>query len=232
MIIDFHTHVLPAMDDGSRSVEESLQMLRMEAEQGIFHVVATPHFYPQYDNPEQFLRKRTAAEMQLREAMAKETGMPELTVGAEVYFFPGISESDALSQLTIGENGYILLEMPKSPWKDSMYKEVEYIYTRQGITPVIAHVDRYISPFRTYGIPERLAELPCYVQGNASFFLHASTRGMAMRMLRKQQIHLLGSDCHNVAGRPPRLGDAVAKIQRCLGDAALDQIAAYQNNLL
>ena len=60
MIIDFHTHVLPAMDDGSRSVEESLQMLRMEAEQGIFHVVATPHFYPQYDNPEQFLRKRTA----------------------------------------------------------------------------------------------------------------------------------------------------------------------------
>ena len=82
MIIDFHTHVLPAMDDGSRSVEESLQMLRMEVEQGIFHVVATPHFYPQYDNPEQFLRKRTAAEMQLREAMAKETGMPELTVGA------------------------------------------------------------------------------------------------------------------------------------------------------
>lgn len=232
MIIDFHTHILPGIDDGSKSLDESLRMLRMEAEQGIGHVVATPHFYPRYDNPEHFLQKRNAAEMQLREAMAKEQGLPELSVGAEVYFFSGISESEMLSQLTIGTNRYILLEMPQPPWRESMYREMEDIYSRQGIVPIIAHVDRYISPFRTYGIPERLAELPCYVQGNASFFLHASTRGMAMRMLRKQQIHLLGSDCHNVAGRPPRLGDAVAKIQRCLGDAALDQIAAYQNNLL
>ena len=57
-VIDFHSHILPGIDDGSASVEQSIAMLRMEAEQGIDHVVATPHFYPQYDTPEHFLRKR------------------------------------------------------------------------------------------------------------------------------------------------------------------------------
>ena len=61
-VIDFHSHVLPGIDDGSPSVEASVEMLRMEAEQGIRHVVATPHFYPRHDTPEHFLRRRAEAE--------------------------------------------------------------------------------------------------------------------------------------------------------------------------
>ena len=57
-VIDFHSHILPGIDDGSKNVEESLQMLRMMAKQGITHVVATPHFYPQHDTPESFLKRR------------------------------------------------------------------------------------------------------------------------------------------------------------------------------
>ena len=60
-IIDFHSHVLPGIDDGSKSVEQSIAMLKREAEQGITHVVATPHFYPQEDRPEKFLRRREKA---------------------------------------------------------------------------------------------------------------------------------------------------------------------------
>ena len=83
-IIDFHSHILPEIDDGSASVEQSIEMLRMEAEQGIGHVIATPHFYAKYDTPKNFLEKRNEAEARLREEMAKHEGLPHLSVGAEV----------------------------------------------------------------------------------------------------------------------------------------------------
>ena len=224
MIADFHTHVLPGIDDGSASVEESLGMLRMEAAQGIRHVVATPHFYPRHDSPERFLERRDRAEKLLRERIAQEPGLPEISVGAEVYFFPGISDSDALKQLTIGEKRFILIEIQEAPWGDHVFRELEGIYVKQGLVPVIAHIDRYIAPFRTYGIPERLEDLPVLVQANAGFFLRSATKGMAMRMLSKGQIHLLGSDCHNLSNRPPRLGEAVDAIRKRLGDHVLERI--------
>ena len=54
-IIDFHSHILPGIDDGSADPEESLELLRRSARQGIRKMVATPHFYPRYDSPEKFL---------------------------------------------------------------------------------------------------------------------------------------------------------------------------------
>lgn len=224
MIADFHSHVLPGIDDGSASLEESLGMLRMEAAQGIRRVVATPHFYPRHDSPERFLERRDRAEKLLRERLAEEPGLPEISVGAEVYFFPGISDSDALKQLTIDKKRFILIEIQEAPWGEHVFRELEGIYVKQGLVPVIAHIDRYIAPLRTYGIPERLAELPVLVQANAGFFLRPATKGMAMRMLSKGQIHLLGSDCHNMRNRPPRLGEAADAIRKRLGDRVLERI--------
>lgn len=230
-IIDFHSHVLPGIDDGSASLEESIELLRKLYRQGISHVVATPHFYPRHDDPVSFHEKRREAEQLLREEMEFHADMPELTVGAEVHFFPGISQSDVLEGLTIGENRCILIEMPGSPWAQNMYRELEEIHTRQGLIPIVAHVDRYMSPLRTHGIPDRLAELPVLVQANASFFLHGSTRPLALKLLRQDKIHLLGSDCHNLTTRPPLLGDAIEVIRQKLGEEVLEQIRGYQRDL-
>ena len=231
MVTDFHSHVLPGIDDGSTSVEESIAMLRMAAEQGVRRVIATPHFYPRHDSPEHFLEKRNLAESALREAMSRETDLPELSIGAEVHFFSGISNSDILHQLTIDGKCCILIEMPPAPWSDSMYRELEQIWRQWGIRPIIAHVDRYISRFRTHGIPERLAQLPVAVQANAGFFLQGSA-SMAMRMLKKGQIHLLGSDCHNLSSRRPNLGAAAEKIRSRQGQEALDRIAFLERDIL
>lgn len=226
-VIDFHSHILPGIDDGSKNVEESLQMLRMMAKQGITHVVATPHFYPQHDTPERFLRRRAEAEAALREAMARENGLPKLSVGAEVYYFRGISDSDAIKELTVDHKKCILIEMPSAPWTQTMYQELEALSVKRGLTPVIAHLDRYIGPFRTHGIPKRLATLPVLVQANAEFFLERSTSAMALRMLKKGSIHLLGSDCHNMKSRKPNLGDALEWIRRKLGK---DIVTALNEN--
>ena len=222
MLVDFHSHLLPNVDDGSKSLEESIALLRMEAEQGIRHVVATPHFYPQHDTPERFLRRRAEAEQRLREEMEKYTGLPEVHIGAEVYFFNGISKADAISALTIDDKRCILIEMPYAPWTDAMYHELEGIYTKRGLIPIVAHLDRYIGRFRTFGIPQRLRELPVYVQANADFFLERRTGAKALRMLKDETIHLLGSDCHNLTSRKPNLGMAAERIEKKLGRAAME----------
>lgn len=231
-IVDFHSHILPGIDDGSSSLEESIALLRLEAEQGIRQLVATPHFYPRYETPEAFLQKRDAAEKSLRAAMKKVGNLPEIHMGAEVYFFRGISESDFLPQLTIQGNQCILIEMPPAPWPEYIYQELEAIWHRRGITPVVAHIDRYIAPFHTHKIPQRLQQLPVLVQANASFFLENRTRRMALKLLRADQIQLLGSDCHNLDSRPPRLGPAIKLIEEHLGQQVLDRIRSYQKDVL
>ena len=227
---DFHSHILPGVDDGSTCVEESLQMLRLEAEHGVQRVIATPHFYPRYDTPERFFARRDRAMAELQEAMAKEEGLPEITLGAEVYFFPGMSESDVLNRLTIGAGAHILVEMPFGNWTPEMYRELENIRVRRGIVPIVAHVDRYIRPFHTHGIPKRLAELPVLVQANTEFFLDRSTSSMAMRMLKADMIHFVGTDCHNLTARKPNMDQALQKIQKKLDQSVLDRLEEYEQS--
>jgi protein-tyrosine phosphatase len=230
--VDFHSHILPGVDDGSRSVEESLEMLRAEARQGIGTVVATPHFYANHDTPERFLRRRAAAWEMLQTAMAQEAGLPEIILGAEVYYFSGISDSDQLHRLTTGQKRYIMLEMPTVPWTQNMYQEMENIYTKHGITPIIAHIDRYISPLRHRQILDRLEDLPVLVQANSDFFLRPMTAPLALRMLKEKRIHLLGSDCHNCSTRKPELGRAIEKIEKHLGASALEHLRFYEETVL
>lgn len=229
---DFHTHILPGVDDGSHSEEESLEMLRMERSQGISRVVATPHFYPSHDTPEKFLKRRAAAWEKLQAAMADSPELPQVILGAEIYYFPGISDSEALFRLTSAQKSFIMLEMPLSPWTESMFRELESIHVKHSITPIIAHIDRYIRPFRTYGIPDRLAELPVLVQANGSFFLRPATAPMALRMLKENRIHLLGSDCHNTSSRKPNLGKAVQKIEKHLGPSAVERLRSFEDLVL
>ena len=232
MVIDFHSHILPGIDDGSASLEESIALLRMEAEQGVRHVVATPHFYARYDSPDRFLEKRDRAEAALRQEMEKHPGLPEVTVGAEVYFFRGMSQSEFLPRLTIGSENCVVVEMPHGPWKDDVCRELTAIWEDRRILPIIAHIDRYIRPFHTHGIPKLLRQLPVFVQANADFFLERSTASMALKMLKTDQIQLLGSDCHDLEDRKPNLGAAVQQIRRKLGDRVLDTIAEYERKVL
>ena len=224
MLTDFHSHILPGVDDGSDSVETSVKLLEAEKEQGVCRIVATPHFYPKQDSPARFLRRREAAFQQLLEKTENRQGLPQIKKGAEVFFFSGISSSDQLEQLTIDGKRCILIEMPVGEWSKNMYRELEEIYSQRSILPLIAHVDRYIRPFHTRGIPEQLAHLPVMVQANAGFFIRRSTRHMALSMLKKRQIHILGSDCHNLTDRRPNLAQAEAIIRDSLGEETLQWI--------
>lgn len=230
-LIDFHTHILPGIDDGSRSTGESLALLRIEAEQNIRHVVMTPHFYTSRESLSHFLEKRARALERLREAAKGIENLPRLSVGAEVRMFEGISQSEFLPELAISGSNSILIEMPMPPWSESLLQELAQIRYQRELIPIIAHIDRYISPFRTRGIPETFANLPVLVQASGSFFTNRSTKNLALKLLREDKIHLLGSDCHNLSSRPPNLREALSVIENKFGKNAILHINSIESGI-
>ena len=231
-MVDFHSHILPQMDDGSRSVEMSLDMLAREAEQGVSLVVATPHFYPLEEDPEQFLSRRTEAERCLRDALGAKAGLPQVVVGAEVAYFRGMSDCDALRSLQIGDTAALLVELPRAPWPEQVYRELLGIVTKQNLTPIVAHVERYLPSFRCRVFLDRLLELPILLQANAGFFIDRKTGRKALNLLREGKLHLLGSDCHDLTERTPNIGAAEALIGRYLGEKALRNIRYSEQMVL
>ena len=111
-MIDFHSHILPGMDDGSKNIEESLALLRMLAEQGVKKVVATPHFYANDESVEKFLARRQQSYESLRAALP--AGMPEILLGAEVRYYQGISRLKELKELCVQGSNLLLLERPET----------------------------------------------------------------------------------------------------------------------
>lgn len=228
MLTDFHSHILPGMDDGSADVTMSLEMLRREELQGIARVVATPHFYARYEDPQRFLQRREQAEQKLRAAMADQSDMPELLMGAEVHYFRGIAESEVLTELSIRGTNSILVELPVGHWDDGICRDLRDIWEKRGLTPIVAHIDRYIRPLQTHGIPKLLQQLPVLVQANAEFFLDRTTAAMALKLLKADQIQLLGSDCHNLTDRKPNLAEAIQRIETKLGRGPIEKLLSYE----
>lgn len=231
MFSDFHTHILPCVDDGSRSLGQSMEMLRRCRKMGIRNVVLTPHFYADRDHPDRFFPRRSRALTALQEAAAGDD-FPILIPSAEVHYFPNMGSSDVLRKLTIGDSHYILVEMPMCRWSERMYRDLEMIRVNQGLTPIIAHLDRYLTPFHTGKVLRRISELPVMVQVNGEFFLERRTMRLALRMLKRGQIHLVGSDCHNLTDRKPNLGPVREMIRSKLGTEPLKRIAYYEQRVL
>ena len=223
---DFHSHVLPGIDDGSGSVGLSLQMLDMWRGQGIARVCATPHFYAEHDSPERFLRRRNEAWQALASAMEKGAGYPSILLGAEVRYFPGISGTSALPELCLEGTRLLLLEMPFARWTDRMLGEVADI-RRQGLIPVAAHLERYMG-FNSKEQIRRFMDLDILIQCNAEFFLSWRTSRRAMRLLGEERVHFLGSDAHNVTSREPNLGLALQLIEKKLGARALRRLDSME----
>ena len=227
-VTDFHTHILPSIDDGSDSVETSLLMLERQMAQGIKKVVVTPHFYPSSDNPDHFLSKRSSVYQKLKDAAKEKNNLPELVLGAEVYFFEGISDCEYLSQMAIENTRCVMIEMPFKHWSDRNLSELVGIKQKLGLVPVLAHVDRYVRPFSYKKTFDRLSGLPVIIQVNSSFFINKSTRRCALKLLKQGKIHILGSDCHNETSRVANIGAALEIIKKAQGEKTVTLMQEFE----
>ena len=218
-MVDFHSHFLPGIDDGAEDVPTGAEMLRESYRQGVRVICATPHFYADEDDPKRFLARRDEAFRRLRDALAGEKEIPEIVLGAEVLYFPGISVADEVRALAVGDTPFLLIEPPMVPWSETMLDEIEQCGASLRCVPVVAHIDRYMRMLRAPELIDRVRGRRMLVQVNAGFFLHPEHSGRALELLREGRIHFIGSDCHDPVRRPPNLGPAEETIKEAgLGD--------------
>ena len=228
-MIDFHSHVLPAIDDGSQSVEESMEMLRALKRQGVDTVVATSHFYATHRSPQSYVQHRDAAFEELKQVLTDDC--PRIILGAEVLYFPGISHMDELGSLCIEGTDLLLLEMPFTTWSEAMIAEVNEMARSHRVQLMMAHIERYYFQQRV-SVWDGFLRKGILMQSNADFFLPFWEGRKALKLLREGRIHLLGTDCHNMGDRRPRMDEAVARIRRSLGDEAIQEIDDLGHHLL
>lgn len=225
-MIDFHTHILPAIDDGSRSIEQTKELLRQAQEQGIHHILATPHFYADRDSAGRFLKKREESFAEVKKLSEKGDWIPEIRTAAEVYYFPGIGKADVLPRLCMEGSRLLLLELPFAQWTSGIYRDVEDIIDKQKLTVMLAHVERYYEFQKDKRTWRDMFELPVYAQINAGSFLRHSKRSFALKFIKAGHQVLLGSDCHNPEIRPSNLKAGREVISKKLGDGVLEEIDA------
>lgn len=209
-MIDFHTHILPGIDDGSRDVEESLAMLREEARQGVQGVILTPHFYAGEQSIERFLRRRQRAWQQLLPYL--DASLPPVCLGAEVQYFEGICQVEGLSSLSLNGSALLMVEMPFSKWTQRTVSDILELNSRQNMKVVLAHIDRYLG-MQPASLWQRLYAGGVLMQVNTSFFQSWTTKRKALRMLADGRIHFIGSDCHSMKSRVPDCGQVIRLLQ-------------------
>lgn len=229
-MLDLHSHILPEIDDGSKSVEMSCGMLAQMAQQGVRTVAATPHFYASRDLPEAFLARRARAVELLGQTKPE---FPQVILGAEVAYFDGMGRSEkVLQQLRLGSSKLLLVEMPFCEWNKRMVREICDLPLQTGLTPVLAHVDRYRRKDQLLRNLEELLDCGALLQCNADAFLRFGTRSWALKLMKMGVLHFLGSDTHNLTTRKPNLGDAAKIIEKKLGADALKEFMAFSHEQL
>lgn len=209
-IVDFHSHILPEMDDGSKSLDESLAMIEESVRQQVCCILLTPHFYPTNEDPEKFLNRRLKSSRMLRDAMNSK--YPLLAEGAEIQYFEGITTMQELPLFRIGNSKLLLIEMPFMRWTERMIEDILEINYRDGYQVVIAHIERYLREQKKETL-DLLRDCHVMIQSNASFFTGKFTRRRALKMLEDGYIDFIGSDCHNSTTRAQCIGDAAAVIE-------------------
>ena len=213
-IIDFHSHILPGMDDGSRDIPMSLEMLGESARQGVTVQVLTPHYYPWKESIRSFLSRREESVSRLRSALVP--GLPRVLIGAETAFSPHMTKED-LSSLCIEGSRLLLIELPFESWDDRVINEITSLSLDTGYHVVLAHVERYMGYKRNSEILSELSRLPIHIQLNAEAFSGFFAGRKMMPFFRLSCGVLLGSDAHNLTNRRPNLADGRRCIEKHLG---------------
>jgi protein-tyrosine phosphatase len=222
-VIDLHCHILPELDDGARSIGDSVAMARQAAEDGIEAICATPHIRHDHDVHIPEIAARVAS----LQATLDGEGVPvrilpggELAETAARQLTPAELHSVSLG----GAGGWVLLEPAPGPLSDGLHGAVEHL-AALGARLIVAHPERHAG----VDLEERLRALVaqgCLIQWTAEFVREAADEDLVIRYARDGLVHLLASDAHSsLAGRPVRLAGAFERLHEVCSQEQIDWMA-------
>lgn len=214
--IDMHTHILPGIDDGSESIDETLRMAGMAYEEGVRLIIATPHYGIM--NPGFSRLKAIEVFKHARAAIQDKYGDMRLALGNEI-FYTGPSMIDDLAKgtaLTIAGTDYALVEFsPLDPFRkiETGIRDL----CLAGFRPILAHAERYESIYKDIFAVDDLINAGAVIQINS----RSLTRGRldkrtrwVKKLVKEDMVHLIASDCHNDNTRAPLMAEAADKLRQ------------------
>jgi len=223
-MVDLHSHVLPDIDDGAKDLSEAVNLIRMELSCGVDTIVATPHFNFEHDHIEEFILKRQKALKSLKDALTSIDIDVNIIEGAEVYLSPRILEDRLKNELCYSGTNYMLVEFLMERFPEWI-PQVLYRLKLEGITPVIAHVERYPYIQKHPDILYHIVDAGSITQVNAASLVLDShkMRNIIFNYMKHNLIHIIASDAHSVNHRPPVIDKAMQVIEKKFGS----EIAEY-----
>ena len=217
-MVDIHSHILAQVDDGSRSLDESIEMCRTSAEDGVTVMVATPHAHDglHKTHDPRFLREK------VDELNGRLGGKPKIVLGCELRFTHDLVKQlcETRSAPTIAAGPYALVEFPHAVVPPGSEHPLFELMTNQ-ITPIIAHPERNMmlmnEPERFYALIS-LGVLGQMDTGSITGQFGKKVQQAARVMLENGMIHFIASDCHNTRNRLPGMSAAVARAAEIVGE--------------
>jgi protein-tyrosine phosphatase len=234
MRIDFHSHILPKMDDGASDVDESLRLLKMLKNDGVDVVVATPHLYLHRGSFSDFLLMREESTWELTRALDAERARgfesPKIILGAEVYFTQGL-ENLPLKKLCIERTDYMMLELPYTAFTTTFLNSFANFLNFCDVKIILAHIERYFD-FSEPRMVEQVLGHGLIAQGNCDSVVSARTRKATLNLIKNNNINLLGTDLHDIGRRPPRFKEAERIIRSKLSDETFENMMSNAEKII
>lgn len=228
---DLHCHILPGIDDGSPDVATSLELLRREKADDIGTIVFTPHFNFERQTVDGFLESRQASYEKLMPACENEGLRFNFRLGAEVFFSPVITQMD-MRPLCFTGTDCLLVEFPFTHYP-AWAAETFYDLRTRGITPILAHIERYPYLFNRPELLFDLANSGVLLQVNAtSLVKHPKARKKIFLYMKHNLVHLLATDTHMPTKRPPLMRAGLAEVQKGLGEAFANRLTLNANDVV
>lgn len=223
--VDAHCHVLPEVDDGAQSVEETRRMLQMAYDDGIRYIIATPHHHPRRGkaSPRQ-LRKQLKT---VREEAEKISDKLRVYLGTEVYFGQDIPERLKEEKiLTMNRTRYVLVEFSPIDSFDYICQGIQQVQMK-GFEVIIAHIERYKSLREDVGRAEHLADMGVRIQVNAGSITGQSgwaVKRYIRQLMDRDLVFCVGTDAHDPDKRPPQMKKAAEYVKKKYGEEYMRRI--------
>jgi len=217
-MIDIHTHILPAIDDGAPDIEAALDMARMAVADGIHQMIATPH---NSDWEEKEQREGMFERLHRLQVAVEDANIAlKLYLGSEIHITPDVAQRIKLGHsLPLNGSRYILLELPFfvfPPYLDQVLFELAL----EGVVPILAHAERYSAVQEKIALIPPLVERGVLVQvtsGSLGGTFGKEAKRTAITLLQRKLAHIIASDAHNIDHRPPLLSEAVTVAAEYVG---------------
>ncbi|MCM1523551.1 MAG: hypothetical protein NC120_03740 [Ruminococcus sp.] len=232
-IIDFHTHILPAFDDGPKTCEESAQILARLFEQNVTHAVSTSHFYRYDEDIPAFLDRRDRAFEKLYAYLDENNikDIPQIIPGAEVYFSTALIDDPDLEKLCIQGTDYILIELPYQTITKNIADSFKSLACCGRVRPILAHIERYGAFAESENaLTELLEAAPGQI--NCGSLVSSPVSRLALKLIKGGYIAAIGTDTHNLTTRPPRFAEARKKLSRRMGSGVFTEIMESEERIL